>query len=69
MAVGTNGDVYLIDYYTETINRVAPSKLPHVRKRAYRIRDDSVRSIQINCVSVLVNYCWRARPGAGQCES
>ncbi len=32
MAIGANGDLYLIDYYSETINRIAPSKLPQVRE-------------------------------------
>jgi hypothetical protein len=30
MAIGANGDVYLLDYYSETVNRIAPSKLPQV---------------------------------------
>ena len=36
MAIGANGDLYLIDYYSETINRIAPSKLPQVRETGMR---------------------------------
>jgi hypothetical protein len=32
MATGANGDLYLVDYYSETVNRIAPSKLPQVRE-------------------------------------